>query len=403
MDPNLFAYLDGTPPQFSGKGAFCGVKVAIQPNLSVRKWPTEAGSAALENYVAPEDAAAVESLRQRGATIVGSARMSELGFGLVGDTAARVLADGCDAVLITDTLGEARHVALAAGGFGYKPSFGICSRFGLIGLIPSMECLSAAAHSPAEAGRIVGAYAGADGRDFSMLTDGIPDFSRIDDGASNVKTVGVIRECVEMLEPDESKAFRNGLSKAGSLGIKIRDVSLPDFELFRTVHHVIGSVEASSSVGKYDGVRYGHRAPGTENWNDMYIRSRAESFGTLVKCYVFQGGYFQYKDFAAFEDACRIRRRLVDSLRAVYRSVDLLALPTRRLGSDPAIARTVSDVYDAFTLTLPANVAGLPAVSLSGFVKVDATDLGLQFIAPRLDDANLLGFAAKLQASEKGN
>lgn len=402
MDDRLYAY-QAPGDAGSGQGPLAECRIAIQPNVSVRQWPTEAGSPALEKYVAVEDAAAVERLRDAGAALVGSIRMSELGFGLQGDAAAEaVRRHTCDAILVNDTMGEARVSAAAAGVFGFKPSYGIVSRLGLIGLVPSMECLSVMAHSPGEAGRIMAAISGPDRRDYSMLTEGCPDFPSADTNPAKVESLGVIRESNRLLEETEVKAFQAALSRLRDTGVAIREVSLPDFDLFRSVHQVVGSVEASSSAGKYDGVRYGHRAAGTENWNEMYLRSRAESFGTLMKSYLFQGAYFQFQNYAAFEDACRIRRRLVTQTTKLFDSVDLLVLPTRRAGFDPSAVGTVSDVYDAFALTIPANVTGGPAASLPGWIVAGAADLGLQLVGRHLDDARLLGFAARLVEARKG-
>ena len=403
MNEDVFAYLDGSPPGGACVGPLAGTRVAIQPNLSVRGWPTEAGSAALERYAAMEDAGAVERLRAAGARIVGSTRMGELGFGLVGDTTAAALSGGaCDAAVLTDTLGEARCAAATIGAVAVKPSYGIVSRHGLIGLVPSMECLAVVARTVEQASAVAAALAGPDERDFSMLTEGIPDFSRAAAGADGPRAIGVIRECLAGLEAAEAGALQAALCGIDEDGVEVREVSLPDFDLFRTVHQVVGSAEASSSGGKYDSVRYGHRAAGTDNWNEMYIRSRAESFGTLVKAYLFQGAYFQFRNYAAFEDACRVRRRLVAQTQALFEDVDALVLPTRRAGCDAAAATTVGEVYDAFAMTLPANVAGMPAVGLPGFVRCGGADLGLQIVGPHLGDVGLLRLAARLVGAAKG-
>ena len=139
MQETIFSYMDPAPPRASENGILTGLTVAIQPNLSVRGWPAQAGSRALEGFTAIEDATVVERLRQAGATIKGATYMSELGLGLTGNTGADALKNNkADIVLITDNLGESRVSACAAGVFGFKPSYGIESRFGLIGLIPSM-------------------------------------------------------------------------------------------------------------------------------------------------------------------------------------------------------------------------------------------------------------------------
>jgi len=121
-----------------------GVRVVVQPNISVRGWPCDAGSKALEGFVPLQDAEVVTRLKSAGALLVGSSRMAELGFGLTGETSVRALGEGADVAVMTDTMGEARVASATEGFFGFKPSFGLVSRFGLIGLVPSMECTGVA-------------------------------------------------------------------------------------------------------------------------------------------------------------------------------------------------------------------------------------------------------------------
>ena len=396
MPPGLFSYIDPSPPA-APEGILTGKTVAIQPNMCVRGWPTEAGSVALERFVATEDATAVARLRDAGATIVGSARMAELGFGLTGDATAQAAAEaGCDAALITDTMGEARLAALKVGLLGFKPSYGIVSRFGLIGLVPSMECYGIAACAPGQVAAALASIAGADERDVSMLQSPLPDFTDIDAAPDKPVVAGAIRECAEALAPAEAEAFSAALSMLEAADVRVEEVSMPEFDLFRTVHNVIGAAEASSSAGKYDSVRYGHRSEKAENWNEMYLESRAESFGMLVKSYLFQGAYFQFRDYAAFENACRIRRQLVNGTTALFEKVDVLVCPVRRRGPDAAAAATLEEVYGAFALALAANVTGQPSLSMPGLMGSGGDDLGLQLMAPHLADARLLSLAARL-------
>ena len=404
MNTGIFAYVDSSPPSIGEGGPLAGKTIAIQPNMSVSGWPTEAGSVALEHYIALEDATVVERLRSAGATITGSTRMSELGFGLMGDTASKAIATGeVDIALVTDTMGEARVAASATDIFGYKPSYGIVSRFGLIGLIPSMECYGILAKTPGEIASIMDIIAGRDDKDLSMPDDDIPDFSQVGKNRITPGTLGVIRECIESLEPAEAGAFSATLSRLEEAGLIIEEISMADFNLFRTIHNVIGSVEASSSCGKYDGVRYGHRTQFSKNWNEMYLKSRAESFGSLMKTYLFQGAYFQFENYAAFENACRVRARLQRETEELYRAVDMLILPagqTDSLRIDNTT--TINEVYDVFPLTLAANVTGQPAIHVPGSLFGKETDPGLQFMAPRLGDARLLTLAAMLAVSAQG-
>ena len=398
---NHFFYLDPAP-RATGEGSLTGTKIAVQSNISVRDWPTTAGSVALENYTALEDATVVERIRSQGGVIVGSSRMSELGFGLRDDGGEAVLREGqADALILTDFLGESRITAAEAGVFGFKPTYGVVSRFGLIGLIPSMESYGLASSSPRTIAALMDSIAGPDKRDFSMSDRSKLDFLSKEGEAPRIVKAGIPAEAMAILTDDEKLIFRKGTERLAAYGIDVSEVSLPEFELFPVVHGVVGSVEASSSAGKYDGVRYGHRAQGAKNWNDMYLKSRGEAFGTLVKSYLFQGAYFQFENYEIFEKAGRIRARLVKGLNDLLDRVDALILLTKRMSFEARRAETVADVYRAFTLTLPANVAGLPALQLPGFLMNGTGDLGMQLIGPAFGDAGLLGLA-NLISQQKG-
>ncbi len=403
MHLEIFSHIDSSSPSPIAGGPLAGKSVAIQPNMSVRGWPTDAGSVALERFVALQDATVVARLRAAGATISGATRMSELGFGLVGDTAAQALAGGqVDIALVTDTMGEARVGASSIGAFGFKPSYGIVSRFGLIGLVPSMESFGILAKRPEEIAAVMQVIANCDDHDLSMPECQVPDFNRACEPEASIGAIGAVRECIDSLEATGAKAFRTALSRLEEAELKIEEISLEDFDLFRTVHNVIGSVEASSSAGKYDGVRYGHRTSSAKNWNEMYLRSRAEAFGLLVKTYLFQGAYFQFENYPAFEDACRIRARLLRKTEELFNKVDAVVFPTRSPSHDVTTATSINETYDAFSMTLLANLTGLPSVQVPGLALQGDIDLGLQLVGPRLCDAQLLSIAARLKPLAEG-
>ncbi len=401
MQETLFTYMASSPSTGLNDGLLGDISIAIQPNMSVRGWPIQAGSRALEGFTAIYDATVIERLKQAGATLKGSICMSEFGFGLLGDTGAMVLNTGdVDTVLITDTLGEARMAACMAGVIGFKPSYGMVSRFGLIGLVPSMECFGIVAKHLDDIAKVMSVVVGNDSRDLSMPEFGagieLPDFRQVFETDEPIRTCGIIKECLEILEKDEFRAFDAAISRLVKSGLQVREARLEDFDLARIVHNVLGSVEASSSAGKYDGVRYGHRTTAAKNWNEMYMNSRAESFGLLVKNYLFQGAYFQYENYDAFMDAARIRTRLLEGTEAALEGLDVLMLPTRHRAFDSFSACTVNTIYDIFSCTLLSNITGHPAITLPGMVTLDDGDLGLQLMGSRFQDARLLSTAARL-------
>jgi len=404
MDSELFFYLNPADASSAPAGPMQGKSFAIQSNLSVRDWPTEAGSLALEKFVALEDATVIERLKQAGGHLAGSTRMSELGFSLSGDSMVEVISRGVsDGALMTDMMGEARIVAARSGVYGFKPTNGIVSRYGLIGLAPSMECIGVLARKPALIASVMSILSGRDDRDFSMDEGDLPKFDLFEKEDAAIKTVGYIKEGLDKLDETERSLFLNGIGKLSASGLTVRDINLHDYPYFRPIHQCIGSVEASSSCGKYDGVRYGHRNMQAKNWNDMYLKSRSESFGLLMKTYLFQGAYFQFQNYAAFENACRLRARLTAQINRLWTSCDLLASPTRCTGlNNKTASAAVSDVYDEMLLTLPANVLGTPVIQIPGIISEGQHDPGLQLMGPRFSDMRLLSLAARLDHSVKG-
>lgn len=399
MASQIYTYKNRTSEPITNDGLLTGKRVVFQPNLSVRDWLCDAGSPALKGFVALEDATVVTRIKQSGATLVGSSRMSELGFGIAGDTATRILSAGeADMALITDTMGEARVAAARSGMFSFKPSFGIVSRFGLIGLVPSMECHGILGKNLTDILDTLSVIAGKDEKDPSMPDDGSPDFGLVSQSGKTPLTAGVVRECFDLLSDWEKNGFRSGVARVEKAGVTIREVNLSDFDLFRVVHRIVASVEASSSAGKYDGVRYGHRSSAGKNWNEMYLNSRGESFGTLMKTFLFQGAYFQFENYPAFEQACRIRHRLVRAMADLMADVDLLLFPTRRLDQEAEHAAALDQIYDAFLWTLPANVTGQPSLHIPSRALHAGVDIGLQLIGPRLSDSQLLSMGLKLSS-----
>lgn len=382
----------------SGDGPLAKLNIAIQPNLSVAGWPVDAGSRALANFTALENATIVDRLSRSGAFLCGSTKMSEFGFGLAQSHAGEAVKQTiAGAELVLDMTGEARLAAAAADICGFKPSYGLVSHFGLIGLIPSMEACGVLSPSIQNIRGILKAVAGPDEKDFSLPDEGVPDFAA--QAVDPPKTaIGVLAEAQSPLTAEVQGRFRRSVDELRKAGFAVREVSFPEWPLFLTVHKIVGSVEASSAAGRYDSVRYGERAPGAKNWNEMYLTSRGAAFGTLLKSFLFQGAFFQFQRYAAYEDACRIRARLVEDMKKRFGEVDFLVLPVSGGASDPNPA-TLDETYRQFAGTAFANVTGQPALVLP---PASAGHAPLQFAGPRLCDAALLSLGEKLLMLRKG-
>ena len=392
---SIFFYQNSETTHPEGEG-LQGMRIAIQPNISVTGWPTDAGSKALSGFKALEDATIVQRLRQAGACLCGSTRMSEFGLGLDNSQAGRAIEQqAADAELIIDLMGESRLAAARTGVCGLKPSYGLVSRYGLVGLIPSMECCGILSGSISRIRSILKVSAGKDERDFSLPDESIQDFTAppIDPSAINV---GVIKESIDTLSEEESRSFRLSLEELKRSGSGIREISMQSFSDFSLVHKIVGSVEASSCAGRYDSYATGS-VTGARNRNEMYISSRGAAFGTLLKSYLFQGAFFQFENYEAYENACRIRARLLKEMAEIIAQVDFLVLPAG--GGKPCEGPpSLSGLYAQFALTLFANVTGQPALYLPGPDKQS----GYQLTGQRLSDARLLALGEFLLNKRQG-
>ena len=390
---SIFFYRNPETATPEGDNLLQGMKIAIQPNISVAGWPTEAGSNALVNFTALEDATIVQRLRQAGASLCGSTRMSEFGFGLQDSRAGEALRQkAAGAELVIDLMGESRLAASRAAVCGFKPSYGLVSRFGLVGLIPSMECCGVLSVSLKNIRGILEAIAGQDELDFSLPDEKVPDFSPQKIDPQKI-TIGVIADALSGLPAGQEKIFRTSLDGLKKAGFPLREMSLPDFALFSLVHKIVGSVEASCCAGRYDSVRYGQRAPGAKNWNDMYLLSRSAAFGPLLKGYLFQGAFFQFERFGAYQDACRIRARLLTDMQRLTAQADFLVFPSVDC-APPGATALLADTYSQFASTAFANVTGQPALYLPP--APGAAHPGFQLAGPRLSDARLLDLGEHL-------
>lgn len=393
------AFIYRNPGADNGAGPLKGLKVAIQPNISKEGWPTEAGSNALVNFKALEDATIVRRLQGAGAYICGSTRMSEFGFGLEGSSAGEsVQHNDADAELVLDLMGECRLAAGRASACGFKPSYGLISRLGLVGLIPSMECYGMLSGNIKNIRDMLKAVAGPDEMDFSLPDEKTPDFSahKID---PKKNTIGLITEAQASLPAGREKTFRAAVEELKKAGFTVREMSMPDFPLFSLVHMIVGSVEASSCAGRYDSVRYGRRAAGAKNWNDMYLLSRGAAFGLLLKSYLIQGAFFQFDRYEAFENACRIRARLIKEIQHLASQAEFLAFPMDSYDSTGAPA-SLAGTYAQFSSTIIANITGQPALYLPPVSGTAQT--GFQLAGPRLSDGRLLALGEHILNARRG-
>jgi len=393
---SVFFYRNSKPAG-GEDGALQELKIALQPNVSVTGWPATAGSNALAGFTALQDATVVDRLRRAGASLCGYTVMSDFGFGLGGSSAGEAVRRKiADAELVVDMLGESRLAAARADACGFKPSYGLISRFGIIGLIPSMECPGIVSGNVRQIRAILEAVAGPDELDFSLPDEEPLDFSPQEIDPQKT-TLGFVPELVGGLSGQQQNKFMSALEFLRKGGFKVRESRLPDFSRFALVHRIVGSVEASSCAGRYDSVRYGPRAVGAKNWNEMYILSRAIAFGSLVKSYLFQGAFFQFERYEAYDNACRIRAGLLAEMRQLHSEADFLVIPTAPGENLDAVS--LEETYRMFDFMAFANVTGQPALYMPS-----VGGAGIQIVGPRRSDPDLLALGESiLHAGRGGN
>ncbi len=424
------------------QGALLGVPLAHKDIFVTRDLPTTAGSKMIAGYRSPFDATVVARLGAgepglgpgAGMVTLGKLNCDEFAMGSgnensayrpvknpwdasrvpggsSGGSAAAVAARLMPAATGTDTGGSIRQPASFTGITGIKPTYGVCSRFGLIAFASSLDQAGPLARSAEDCALLLSAMSGFDERDSTSAQRPPQDFHaamlRAREGATAAQPlkglrIGLPKEFFPAaLAVDVNGAVRAALTAFEALGATLVDVSLPRTELSIPVYYIIAPAEASSNLSRFDGVRYGHRAAKYGDLEDMYKKSRSEGFGAEVKrrimigTYVLSHGYYD----AYYVQAQKLRRMIADDFQACFTQCDLIAGPVAptvawKLGeksSDP-VANYLADIF-----TLPASLAGLPGMSLPAGFGEGTMPVGLQLIGNYFEEGALLHAAHAFQ------
>jgi aspartyl-tRNA(Asn)/glutamyl-tRNA(Gln) amidotransferase subunit A len=415
-------------------GALAGVPIAHKDIFATRGEPTTAGSKMLAGYQSPFDATVVARLGAAGAVSLGKLNCDEFAmgssnensaFGVVrnpwntervpggssGGSAAAVAARLLPAATGTDTGGSIRQPASFAGITGIKPTYGVCSRWGMVAFASSLDQAGPLARSAEDCALLLSAMSGFDERDSTSAERPPQDFHaqmlRMRDGASAGKPlaglrIGLPKEFFpSALATDVNNAVRAALAEFQKLGATLVDVSLPRTELSIPVYYIIAPAEASSNLSRFDGVRYGHRAAQHGDLMDMYKKSRAEGFGAEVKrrimigTYVLSHGYYD----AYYLQAQKLRRMIADDFQQCFKQCDVIAGPVAPTVAWKIAAQNDDPVkaYLADIFTLPASLAGLPGMSVPAGFGEGGMPVGLQLIGNYFAEGGLLHAAHAFQ------
>ena len=409
-----------------------GIPLGIKDVFCTEGVRSQAASAVLEGFVPPYESTVTANLWAAGAVMLGKLNMDEFAMGSStestcygpcvspwrragdeapivpggssGGSAAAVAADLCLGATATDTGGSIRQPAAFCGVTGIKPTYGRCSRWGIVAFASSLDQAGPIGKSVEDVALLLGGMAGHDPKDSTSAPLEVPDFTAHLGGDLRGKRIGLPTEYGEGLSDEMTALWDTGAEMLRDAGAETVEISLPHTKAALAAYYIIAPAEASSNLARYDGVRYGHRAQLGQGDGivDLYEKSRAEGFGpevrrrVMVGAYVLSAGYYD----AYYLRAQRVRRLVRNDFDSALAEVDAILAPAT---PGPAFAQgEISGdpvqmyLQDAFTVTL--NLAGLPGVSVPVGAASNGLPLGLQLIGRAWGEAELLGAASALEA-----
>ena len=403
-------------------GSLAGIPLAIKDNLCTQGVRTTCASRMLERFVPPYESTVTERLWTSGGVLMGKTNLDEFAMGgstetsafgptlnpwntshvpggSSGGSAAAVASGSCLASLGSDTGGSIRQPASFCGVVGLKPTYGRVSRWGLVAFASSLDQVGPFATCVADAAELLQVIAGPDPLDSTCLKADVPDYTAALGQPIKGLKVGMIRECFEAegLDAEVKASVQASAAQLEALGAELVDVSCPRFNDGIATYYVIAPSEASANLARYDGVKYGFRADNAESLAAMTSCSRAEGFGAevqrriLIGTYALSAGYVD----AYYKKAQQVRTLIRRDFDAAFQQVDLLLTPTApstafRTG---AHADDPLSMYLADLLTIPVNLAGLPAISVPCGFSQSGLPIGVQLIGNVLQEARLLQVA----------
>ncbi len=404
---------------------FTGIPLAIKDNICTKGVTTTCASKILENYIPVYNATVIERLERQKFILVGKANMDEFAmgssnensnFGPVrnpwdtgrvpggssGGPAASVAAGEAVCSLGSDTGGSIRQPASLCGVVGFKPTYGMVSRYGLVAFASSLDQIGPLTRDVEDCAALLNVICGHDRNDSTSIDADVPDYKKfLRQDIKNIK-VGVPRELmVEGIDREVKKAVEMALKLVEEMGGSVEEVSLPSLEHALSVYYIIAPSEASSNLSRFDGVRYGYRNMEQKTLRKMYRKSRAEGFGNEVKrrimigTYCLSAGYYD----AYYEKAQRVRTLIINDFKKAFGKYDVLISPTSPTTAFKIGERTEDPLtmYLSDICTIPVNLAGLPAISIPAGLSSGRLPIGLQIIGNILREDNVLRTAHNLE------
>jgi aspartyl-tRNA(Asn)/glutamyl-tRNA(Gln) amidotransferase subunit A len=414
--------LDNSPISES----LAGIPIAQKDLFCTKDLKTTCGSNMLSNFIPPYSATVIKNLENAGCISVGKTNMDEFAMGSSNETsfygnvqnpwgknlvpggssggaAAAVAAGIVPAASGTDTGGSIRQPASLCGITGIKPTYGRISRWGMIAFASSLDQAGPMARTAEDCALLLNEMCSHDEKDTTSLNEDVPNFSENLNSPIKGLKIGLVKEFdLSKLDNEVVKVFEESKKHYESLGAEFIEISLPNISLSVPTYYVVAPAECSSNLSRFDGVKFGKRCENPKNLEELYIKTRSEGFGDEVKRRILIGSYVLSAGFydAYYKKAQQVRRLIKNDFDSAFKNVDIIMSPTTRgaafeagsKGDDP-IQMYLEDLF-----TIPANLAGLPAISIPNGI-IDNKPIGLQLIGNFLDESSLLQAAHNFQIS----
>ncbi len=407
-----------------------GLPIAIKDLFCTQGVKTTAGSNILGDFIPPYESTVTANLFRDGAVMLGKTNLDEFAMGSAnltsafgpvispwhpssnpkenlvpggssGGSSAAVAAYAALAATGTDTGGSIRQPAAFTGIVGLKPTYGLCSRYGIVAFASSLDQAGPMTRTVRDAAIMLESMVGYDAKDATSINQPVPNYEAALTSDIRGLKIGIPKEYFhEKLNEEIANLWQQGMTWLKDAGAEIIDVSLPHTKHALPTYYILAPAEASSNLARYDGVRYGVRIEG-ETLDELYENTRANGFGDEVRrrimigTYVLSAGYYE----SYYLKAQKVRRLIAEDFEQVFKKVDLLLTPST---PQPAfsIANPPTDPIEMYmndVLTVPTNLAGLPAISVPAGLSKDGLPLGLQLIAPALNEETLLRGAYSIE------
>lgn len=418
------AEVDGFVAAGQPVGRLAGVPFIAKDNFLVFGAETTAASNILKGFHAPYQATAIEKLEAEGAICVAKANLDAFAHGSStensdffttknphdetrvpggssGGSAAAVVLDMAPFALGTDTGGSIRLPAAYCGAVGYKPTYGLVSRSGVVAMASSTDVIGPLTRTVEDAALVMDVLAGRDDMDSTTVERDNKSYAELGGLKISGQKIGVVKEYMaEGVDQDVKKQIETCIEKLKAAGADIKEISLPSLPVALAVYYIICPAEVSSNLGRYDGQRYGYTESNAKDLEESYSKSRSVGFGKeakrriMIGTYVLSSGYYD----AYYKKAQTVRTKLINEFQNAFNEVDFLLGPTA-----PNVAfkigQNISDplqMYLTDILTVAANLTGVPAISLPAG-KVDGLPIGLQLMAPQKADRQLLSLSKQVE------